>query len=70
MMRREVEDQNRKILNWKPCKRRGKGRPKTRWLDEVESDLKNMEINNWWKLVDDRRKWKIITKTAQQHPKL
>ena len=68
--RREEAEQNNKILRWKPCEKRGKGRPKTRWLDEAEKDLKKMGINKWWELVKDRNTWKKIVREAKQHHQL
>jgi hypothetical protein len=35
------------IIKWNPIDRRSRGRPKTRWKDDVEADLRAMKITNW-----------------------
>ena len=37
------------IMNWNPPDRRLRGRPKTRWKDDVETDLRAMKITEWKK---------------------
>ncbi|GFW46811.1 hypothetical protein TNCV_2981671 [Trichonephila clavipes] len=39
-------------------------RPTTRWLDDVEKDLKLMGINRWKTIVTDRVNWRRITESA------
>jgi hypothetical protein len=40
----------RKLYMSKPEGRRSVGRPKVRWLDDVEEDLRKMRISDWrWK---------------------
>jgi hypothetical protein len=34
--------------------KRRKGRPRMRWLDNVESDLKKMEVKGWKQKMRDR----------------
>jgi hypothetical protein len=37
----------KKMLYGKLYATRRRGRPKTRWLDDVSTDLRKMEINEW-----------------------
>jgi hypothetical protein len=37
------------------------GRPSTRWLDDVENDLKKINVNQWKIKARDRAKWRSIT---------
>jgi hypothetical protein len=34
------------IMKWNPIDRRSRGRPKTRWKDDVEADPRAMKITN------------------------
>jgi hypothetical protein len=57
------------ILKWNPTDRRSSGRPKTRWKDDVEADLRAMKITNWKKSIEDKLACKIVEK-AETHPEL
>jgi hypothetical protein len=48
----------------KPGGRRKAGRPKVRWLDCIENDLKSMDVKRWRKKAEDRPVWAIILKEA------
>jgi hypothetical protein len=37
----------KRILKGRLYSKRNKGRPRMRWLDDVESDLKKMEVEGW-----------------------
>jgi hypothetical protein len=43
-MRMEKTRTTRKITEWTPYKTRPFGRPRLRWMDQVEEDLKRMKI--------------------------
>jgi hypothetical protein len=53
------------IMKWNPIDRRSRGRPKTRWKDEVEAVLRAAKITNWNKVA-----WKKIVVQAKIHPGL
>jgi hypothetical protein len=38
----------KKVTEWKPCPSRPVGRPRLRWLDQVEEDLKKMKVRNFF----------------------
>jgi hypothetical protein len=42
-----------------PYGERRVGRPTTRWLDDVENDLKKINVNQWKIKARDRVKWSI-----------
>jgi heme oxygenase len=37
----------KKLTELEPCSSRAVGRPRLRWLDQVEEDLKKMKVRNW-----------------------
>jgi hypothetical protein len=57
----------RRILEWKPLGRRIRGRPRKRWIEEVEEDIQTMGIRGWRKLSKERAEWKKITEKAKTH---
>jgi hypothetical protein len=60
----------KKLTEWEPCSSRHVGRPRLRWLDQVEEDLKKMKVRNWREKCKDRRLWNEILKQAKTHPGL
>jgi hypothetical protein len=57
----------KKLTEWEPCSSRAVGRPRLRWLDQVEEDLKKMKGRNWREKCKDRRLWNEIIKQAKIH---
>jgi ribonuclease HI len=57
----------KKITEWEPCSSRPVGRPRQRWLDQVEEDLKKMKVRNSREKCKDRRLWNEIVKQAKTH---
>jgi hypothetical protein len=49
---------------------RRRGRPKTRWLDDVCADLRKMGVNEWRGRARDRDVWRRIGMEAKAHPEL
>ena len=41
------------------------GRPRRRWIQDVEQDLKKMKIMKWKELVQQRDIWKEVVKEAK-----
>jgi hypothetical protein len=41
-------------MKWNPIDRRSRGRPKTRWKDDAEADLRVMKITNWKTRIEDK----------------
>jgi len=57
----------KKLTEWEPCLSRPVGRPRLRWLDQVEEDLKKMKMRNWREKCKDRILWNEIVKQAKTH---
>jgi hypothetical protein len=49
---------------------RRRGRPNTRWLDDVSTDLRKMGINEWRDRARGREVWRRILIEAKAHPGL
>jgi hypothetical protein len=60
-------DQRRvkKIFDSKPEGRRKVGRPRLRWLDEVENVLRVMKVKKWKKNAQNREEWASVIKEAK-----
>jgi hypothetical protein len=55
----------KKIFDSKPEGRRKVGRPRLRWLDDVENDLRVMKITRWRKNAQNREEWASVSKKAK-----
>lgn len=53
------------LLNNNPDGRRGVGRPKKRWIDGVEEDLRTLKITQWQSKAQDRPAWRRILDSAK-----
>jgi len=61
-----AEDNNvQKIKGWKPMSKRPIGRPKARWEDDVLEDIKNMNVCNWKKVIQNRDSWEKVVEQAR-----
>ena len=57
----------KRVLEWKPIGRRIRGRPRKRWIEDVEEDIQRMGTRGWRKLSKERAEWKRITEKAKTH---
>jgi hypothetical protein len=55
----------RKLYMSKPEGRRSVGRPKMRWLDDVEEDLRKMRIGGWRGRARGRDEWKSVLREVK-----
>ena len=53
----EQQQNSKKILNAKLGGVRRVGRPKMRWEDGVDQDMRILEVQNWKKVALDRDEW-------------
>lgn len=60
----------KRITLWQPTLVRRKGRPRMRWIEEVEEDIRRMEITRWKEKTANRKQWRDIVETATAHKKL
>jgi hypothetical protein len=57
----------KRVLKGRIYSKRRKGRPRMRWLDDVESDLKKMKVKGW---KEKMRQWRLAVEEAKAHPGL
>jgi hypothetical protein len=55
----------KKVFVSKPEGRRDIGRPKLRWMDDVEDDIKALGIRRWRIKAQDRNEWTAIKTEAK-----
>ena len=70
VMRMENTRTTRKITEWKPYKTRPVGRPRLRWMDQVEEGLRRLKITGWRVKIEDRQVWNRIVEQIKTHPGL
>jgi hypothetical protein len=57
----------KKIFNTKLDGVRRAGRPKVRWEDGVDQDMRALEVKNWKKVALDTEEWAKLLKKARDH---
>jgi hypothetical protein len=67
-----IEDSRipKRAMREKIYTRRKRGRPKVRWLDDVQEDLREMGIEGWRRKSQDRDQWRRIAQEAKAHLRL
>ena len=66
-MRMDEKRISKTVLEWKPTGRRIRGRPRKRWIEDIEEDIQSMGIRGWRKLSKEKTEWKRITEKAKTH---
>jgi len=67
VMRMDEKRIPKRILEWKPIGRRIRGRPRKRWVEDIEEDIQALGIRGWKKLSKKRTEWRRITEKAKTH---
>jgi len=67
VLRMEGKRIPRRVLEWKRTGRRNRGRPRKRWIEDIEEDIQITGIKGWRKLCKERAEWKKITEKAKTH---
>jgi hypothetical protein len=60
----------KRILRWKPMGTRTRGRPRKRWIVDIEEDLQIMRVRRWRKQNEERAEWKKISEKAKIYSEL
>jgi hypothetical protein len=59
------ETKSVKIFEGKLEGRRGRGRPRLRWIDDVEDDLRKLDVKRWRAKGLDRVEWASVLREAK-----
>jgi hypothetical protein len=68
--RMEDNAMSKRMLKGRLYSKRRKGRPRMRWRDDVESDLKKMKVKGWKENMRNRDQWRLVVEEAKAHPGL
>jgi hypothetical protein len=67
VMRMDDKRTTKRILEWKPIGTRIRGRPRKRWIVDIEQDMQIMGIRWWRNQCKEKAEWRRITKKAKTH---
>jgi hypothetical protein len=66
-MRMDEKRIPKRVLEWKPTGRRIRGRPRKRWVEDIEEDIQALGIRGWRNLSKGRTEWRRITENPQRY---
>jgi len=67
VMRMDEKRTPMKILEWKPIGTRIRGRPRKRWIVDIEEDMQITGIKRWGKQCKETAEWKRLNEKAKTH---
>jgi hypothetical protein len=67
LFRMQGLDPCKKLTLYKPEGTRRVRKPRARWLESVETDLRKTGVKNWRRKAQDRQQWETILKEAKVH---
>jgi hypothetical protein len=60
----------KRMVKGKLYSTRRKGRPRMRWQEEDENDLKRMKVTEWKEKTGNREQWRLVVEQAKANPGL
>ena len=67
LMRMDDKKTHKRILEWKLIGTRIRGRPRKRWIADIEEDRQTVGVREWRTQCEERVEWKRITEKAKTH---
>ena len=55
----------KQVHHQKPIGRRLVGRPRLRWIDDLEDDLRQLKVRGWRRKAADRSEWTKVVEQAK-----